>query len=202
MSNDRQSTIAIAHKSSNLTRVLGWALSGASLLNLVQDLALVSIVGKLHAWLDAYSAFVKLVGGWLFGWIRFSWFSISPAELHVLVLTGVFCTGLGRAIARFKSGGVEQMFPRPVNAFELFYGLVFATAYAFLPILLLAALFHDPYGALAASGALAVAALAFGVRVGKFVNADVARYVRHECIGTICVFLLMVVVCASLQAPP
>ena len=52
-----------------LARILGWVLGAASLLNLVQDLGRMAVLGKLKIWLDAYSVFVHQATQFLFGWL-------------------------------------------------------------------------------------------------------------------------------------
>ena len=71
---------------SRLLIPLGWVLSAASLLNLIQDLSEHSIKSKLADWLAIYDRYVKAAGEVAFGWIDWRWISITDSELHVFVL--------------------------------------------------------------------------------------------------------------------
>ena len=83
--------------SSRLLAPLGWVLSAASLLNLVQDLSRNSIEGKLADWLGAYNRLAKVFGNIAFGWLDWRWMSITTTEVHVLILAAVLCATMSRS---------------------------------------------------------------------------------------------------------
>jgi hypothetical protein len=77
--------------------VMGWILGGLSLLNLVEDLTPLKLLGKLKKWMEAYTQFVETIGNFLFGWIDLWWMSISVQEMHALIIGQVILSAYYRA---------------------------------------------------------------------------------------------------------
>jgi hypothetical protein len=78
-----------------------------SLINLVGELDVVTLQSKFFGWVDAYSAFVERVFGWLFGWtenlgelLGITWIGISSGESHLLMLAILFFSAICRVIVK------------------------------------------------------------------------------------------------------
>ena len=84
----------------NPLSLLGWVLGGLSLLNLIEELSPLKVLGKLKTWLDAYTSIVNDVGTFLFGWIDFGWIAIDQLEVHVLVIATILVSAYVRADIR------------------------------------------------------------------------------------------------------
>lgn len=87
-----------------LSSFLGRVLGGLSLLNLIDDLSPINLNGKLLSLSKAYDEFIKAWISPLFGWIHFSWISISPTETHVIVVHSIVFTALFRGVVRNSDG--------------------------------------------------------------------------------------------------
>ena len=175
---------------SRLLAPLGWALSAASLLNLVQDLSKGAIKSKVADWLNAYDTFVRTVGNFLFSWIDWRWISITTTELHVLVLTSILCATLSRSW--LVNDGEPSAVVRRNNAL----GAWGVWLLAFASCILLPDRPGWPIGAIAGVVWLALAALV------TFVSCDASergiyppcKIARREAIGVLaCVVVLLVV---------
>ncbi len=80
-----------------LLHAIGWVLGALSLLNLIKDLNLVELYGKIGEWTLAYGLFVSRIGSFLFGWIDWGWIRIDALEYHMLVITVLVGSAAGRA---------------------------------------------------------------------------------------------------------
>ena len=65
--------------------IIGWVLGALSLLNLVEDLTPMKIVGKLRIWLEAYSSVIETIRFRVLGWIDFAWLNVDESEAHAIV---------------------------------------------------------------------------------------------------------------------
>ncbi|MBS9779733.1 MAG: hypothetical protein KGV51_03820 [Moraxellaceae bacterium] len=70
---------------------------GLTLLNLINDLKLITLYGKLAKWIDAYSLFVHKVTDFLFGWIDFLWFKVDNIEANLLIIFSIISLSYHRA---------------------------------------------------------------------------------------------------------
>ncbi len=112
----------------NIFSIFGWIMGGLSLLELIEDLTPLMILGKLKKWLDAYSLLVDQVGNFLFGWIEIKWISISPLENHALVLAFILSAAYFRADYKLRKG-------KEVN-YTLLASLLTALLYFLVPLIL------------------------------------------------------------------
>ena len=174
-------------QSSILLRIAGWSLGATSLLNLIQDAGLVSIVEKLALWLRAYNDFVVVIGGYLFGWMSFAYMDISPHELHIIVLTSVFASAAGRTT--FAAFSDEPLFER--------VGLTLAIPSAILGAVVLTALVF-PLGTGYILSSVLLAHFIFISTVPEDANdlkiLATARAMRQELVGVIGFFLVVLAI--------
>ncbi len=124
------------HKNSyNISSLIGWLLGGLSLLNLIEDLTPLKLLGKLRKWMEAYSLAIDRIGDFLFGWIKYEWIGINTIETHALVIISVVVAASFRAEYKINKEQGEKF----IYALLLSLGPA-ATVYllfAFIPALLL-----------------------------------------------------------------
>jgi hypothetical protein len=77
-----------------------------SLLQLIDGIEAVTLVGQAKKWVHAYSSLVEKISGFLFGWMRWRWFHISEVEAHLLVLVLLLLAAVSRA--SFKTGRMRS----------------------------------------------------------------------------------------------
>ncbi len=82
---------------------------GLTLLNLINDLKLITLYGKLEEWIDAYSLFIHKVTVFLFGWIDFLWFKVDNIEANLVIIFSImslsFCRGFDKTDAEGEPAG-------------------------------------------------------------------------------------------------
>ena len=167
--------------------LLGWVMGGLSLLNLIEELSPLKVLGKLKTWLNAYTSIVNDVGTFLFGRIDFGWIAIDELEVHVLVIATILVGAYARAdIREERSKGTSL-----IDAI----GTVFSVATIFMALVFLPALLFPSWAGLL--GAAIVAGLLFvGLLLGRQkeeVNVmPPARSFLRELIGVVAVFLILV----------
>lgn len=86
--------------------IAGWLMGALSLLQLIDGIEAVTLVGQAKKWLHAYSSLVEKISGFLFGWMQWRWFQISEIEAHLLVLVLLLLVAVGRA--SLKSGRMRS----------------------------------------------------------------------------------------------
>lgn len=105
-----------------IIRIIFWVTGAFSFINLINDMELISLYGKIKDWATAYGLFVSKVGDLLFGWINWTWFKIDKAEYHVLVLAVILSGAVGRA-ARITLVKRNEHVPMG-SAFSIAFGIV------------------------------------------------------------------------------
>jgi hypothetical protein len=165
-------------------RILGWILGAASLLNLIKDLNLVELYGKIAEWTAAYGLFVSRVGSFLFGWLEWRWFGVDALENHMLVIAALIGGAAGRAA--YATGirrGKEDLLAELVGTFLLFFVCAFFAA-LFIP---------SPYSLWV--GSILVLLMAWGnlskVREGQDAEIDFAEF-RREAVIVGAGFLILI----------
>ena len=163
-----------------LSTFLGRVLGGLSLLNLIDDLSPINLNGKLLNLSKAYHEFIKAWISPLFGWIHFSWISISPTETHVIVVQCILITAILRGAVRNSDGNwsLKDVAYLPVVYFSFL-------RYSLFPALLLP-IWIGTIGAII--GAVFVAAL-------YAVNSDdiPRRYAWEEIKGIALAFFILII---------
>src|SRR5687768_9995308 len=77
--------------------IAGWLMGALSLLQLIDGIEAVTLVGQAKKWVHAYSSLVAKISSFLFGWMRWRWFQISELEAHLLVLVLLLLEAIARA---------------------------------------------------------------------------------------------------------
>ena len=93
---------SLSKSGTRLFQYFGWALGAVGLLNLVQDIQVLSLTGKLLSWLNAYDTFIKDIGAICFGWMAIR-FQPTREELHILVLAGILASATTRVWLRHRT---------------------------------------------------------------------------------------------------
>jgi len=115
---------------------LGWLLASLSMVNIIDDLDLITLQEKLARWIHAYDAFVQQMFVYCFGWIDILWFHISEAETHLLIIFSIVLTNSMRSAMSVPE---EDRFR--VGCFGIF-GYMFAILFiGFIPTILSAVFF-------------------------------------------------------------
>ena len=142
-------------------RILGWIFGGLSLLNLIEELSPLKLLGKIETWVNAYSELVSKINQVLFGWVDWKWISISDTDSHFLVLALILCS------AMFKGGFIVLRRQSNTIAESVWFSFLGATIYVFLPILCIVLLVPGVYGVILSSIATLISWSLLGV--GDFV---------------------------------
>jgi hypothetical protein len=166
--------------------VMGWILGGLSLLNLVEDLTPLKLLGKLKKWMEAYTQFVETIGNFLFGWIDLWWMSISVQEMHALIIGQVILSAYYRAEVKTEKERGETL----IDA----VGVSFITCFFWFLLLIVPALFLPSWiGLLGTTAALAFICLAFFSPDEERQVVASRKLIVGELAGVITVFTLLVV---------
>lgn len=168
--------------------VLGWILGAMSLLNLVQDIGVISVFGKLKAWMSAYSLFVNNAGSLLFGWINYYWFSVTVSEHHALVISWIFAAAVARAeyrVAYYQCRDVCPWIRLTAKATVLL--LIWGVGPLLLVIIL-----PDFLGVIICALIYLYFAMATMVRVADDIQRASGQSIRRELVGVVGVFLVLV----------
>ena len=167
--------------------LLGWVLGGLSLLNLIEELSPLKILGKLKTWLDAYTSIVDDAGTFLFGWIDFKWIAIDQLEVHVLVIATIVASAYVRAeFSELRSQGND-----PFDAIGgVLGGVIVIMWMIFLPTLLLPFWFALVGAAIMASFLFLPLLFHQDEREGS--AFQLARSFLRELVGVVAVCLILV----------
>jgi hypothetical protein len=83
---------------SSLLRPFGWLIGAASILNLIQDLSLLTIKGALQSWLLAYDKVIGQTVDVVLAWLP--WFGklLTKNEAHIIILSLILASAHARAL--------------------------------------------------------------------------------------------------------
>lgn len=123
-----------ANKKFNLLNLFTRLMAALSLLNLINEFSPIEILGTLKVWLNAYVAFVDVVGLFLFGWIGIEWINVSNGESHMLVIISVLVLSFHRAQVRFETDRGESRFSATISS--LFISWLWLLSYVFMALFL------------------------------------------------------------------
>lgn len=107
-----------------------------SVLDLIQSLTAVELLGQLSLWIRAYTRVIDSLFGYLFGWISFNWISISGLEHHAIVIGLLLTSAYFRAQVRYDMDHGESWFSAASSSFMT---SIFLFLVVFVPALLLPA---------------------------------------------------------------
>lgn len=113
---------------------LGWLLSALSVLSIADNLDRGVISGQLSKWVTAYSSVVYRIWNTLFGWVDIYWISISELEMHLLTISVILISAIGRASYISYLSHAKDQSKAIHKAFDVVGSLLLL---AFLPALLL-----------------------------------------------------------------
>ena len=162
-------------------------LGGLSLLNLIEELSPLKVLGKLKIWLDAYTSIVNDVGTFLFGWIDFRWIAIDELEVHVLIIATILVSAYARADMREELSKGKGLFDE--------IGAVLGGAGFFMSLVVLPALLLPFWFGLVGTAIMAsfvFLPLLFHQDNGEGSAFPPTRIFLRELIGVFAVFLILV----------
>ncbi len=116
-------------------RFLQSIVGGLTLLNLINDLELITLYGKLAKWIDAYSLFIHRVTDFLFGWIDFLWFEVDNIEANLLIILSIISLTFWRGADKLDTEYEQIEFYRTL-IFYFLTVLVFSLVTLILPTII------------------------------------------------------------------
>ncbi len=174
----------------NIFSLLGWLFGGLSLLNLIEDLTPLTLLGKLKKWIDGYGLTVERIGDFIFGWISFKWISINHIETHLLVITLVIFSAVFRA--EYK---IEKMYGQYDSLLDAEI-LVLAINVAIIPslfVLVPALLFPAWFGLAGAAIGFVFVCIVYVLPKDENTKYAGRESILQELVGVLIVFMFIVV---------
>lgn len=180
------SSLQIENKSYDAFSFMGWVLGGLSLINLIEDLTPVKLLGKLEKWIDAYNLLTQKVISVLFGWIDFKWIKIDNIESHILILMFVILSAKIRSEFRYE-------YKKGKSISYIILGGVFLGFMHFLHALLPALLLPGWFGFFGAVVGMILTFYAVATDHVHRKKTASGQIVRNDMKGSIVVFVLLIV---------
>jgi len=176
-----------------VSAVFTWFTGALSLLQLIDELTPVKLLGLFEVWVAAYSSLVHRISSFFFGWMRWQWFRIDETEAHVLVLACLLGAAIARGSRKLRLYHYTSPSERPGLTLWLqcyLYGFVGWV----LPTLVLIVFLPAPAGAGLAGIVLAIQAFVSAIMIDFHIHAhvDEGYLIRAELLGVISTALVVV----------